>query len=73
LPPTAELFLAPAPRRRGEAPGAGWLLGLHAPAGASFGRYLHALGAPLERACHEIAAATGLILAACALIASGTS
>lgn len=57
LPPTAELFVVPTARRRGEVPGAGWLLGLHAPAGASFGRYLHALGAPLERACHEIAAA----------------
>jgi lantibiotic biosynthesis protein len=57
LPPTAELFVVPTARRRGDAPGTGWLLGLHAPAGASFGRYLHALGAPLERACHEIAAA----------------
>jgi thiopeptide-type bacteriocin biosynthesis protein len=57
LPATAELFVVPMARRRGEAPGTGWLLGLHAPAGASFGRYLHALGPPLGRACQEIAAA----------------
>ena len=57
LPATAELFVAPTRRRPGGQPGAGWLLGLHAPAGASFGRFAHALGAPLEEACAEIAAA----------------
>ncbi|HSY40272.1 MAG TPA: thiopeptide-type bacteriocin biosynthesis protein, partial [Polyangia bacterium] len=57
LPPTAELFLVPAPRRPGAPAGTGWLLGLHAPAGASLGRFLHALGAPLVEACAEIAAA----------------
>jgi thiopeptide-type bacteriocin biosynthesis protein len=57
LPPTAELFLVPAPRPTGRPPGTGWLLGLHAPAGASLGRFVHALGAPLAAACAEIAAA----------------
>ncbi len=57
LPATAELFVAPMRRRPGGRPGAGWLLGLHAPAGASFGRFVHALGAPLEDACAEIVAA----------------
>ncbi|HSY38681.1 MAG TPA: thiopeptide-type bacteriocin biosynthesis protein, partial [Polyangia bacterium] len=57
LPPTAELFLVPAPRPTGAPAGTGWLLGLHAPAGASLGRFAHALGAPLAAACAEIAAA----------------
>ena len=57
LPPTAELFLVPAPRPAGAPAGTGWLLGLHAPAGASLGRFVHALGAPLAAACAEIAAA----------------
>jgi thiopeptide-type bacteriocin biosynthesis protein len=57
LPPTAELFLVPAPRPPGTPAGTGWLLGLHAPAGASLGRFGHALGAPLAAACAEIAAA----------------
>jgi len=57
LPPTAELFLVPAPRPRGTPAGTGWLLGLHAPAGASLGRFVHALGTPLAAACAEIAAA----------------
>lgn len=55
LPPTAELFLVPGPRPAGAPPGTGWLLGLHAPAGASLGRFLHALGEPLVDACAEIA------------------
>ena len=57
LPPTAELFLVPAPRPTGTPAGTGWLLGLHAPAGASLGRFIHALGAPLAAACAEISAA----------------
>lgn len=57
LPATAELFLAPTPRPARARPGTGWLLGLHAPAGASLGRFAHALGAPLVEACAEIAAA----------------
>jgi lantibiotic biosynthesis protein len=55
LPPTAELFLSPGPRPRGAPAGTGWLLGLHAPAGATLGRFLHAVGAPLVDACAEIA------------------
>ena len=57
LPPTVELFLAPIPRPRNAPAGTGWLLGLHAPAGASWGRFVHALGAPLAGACGEIVAA----------------
>jgi len=44
LPCSAELFVAPVPRRPGKPPGTGWLLGLHAPAAASLGRFGHALG-----------------------------
>ncbi|HEY4394128.1 MAG TPA: thiopeptide-type bacteriocin biosynthesis protein [Polyangia bacterium] len=57
LPPTAELFLVPGPRPAGAPAGTGWLLGLHAPAGASLGRFVHAVGAPLVDACAEIAEA----------------
>jgi thiopeptide-type bacteriocin biosynthesis protein len=60
-PPTCELFLAPTPARgrarKGSEEGAGWLLGLHAPAGASWGRFAAALGAPLARALDAVAAA----------------
>jgi class I lanthipeptide synthase len=49
-PPTCELFLAPARRPRGAREGTGWLLGLHGPAGSSWGRFAAALGAPLARA-----------------------
>ncbi len=60
-PPTCELFLAPTPARgrarKGSAEGAGWLLGLHAPAGSSWGRFAAALGAPLARALDAVAAA----------------
>jgi len=57
LPCSAELFLAPIPRRRGAAPGTGWLLGLHAPAGASFGRFVHPLGGEAVAAIAELEAA----------------
>jgi class I lanthipeptide synthase len=57
LPPTAELFLMPTRRPPGASPGTGWLLGLHGPAGASWGRFVHAVGAPLANACADIAAA----------------
>jgi lantibiotic biosynthesis protein len=57
LPATAELFLMPTRRPPGARPGTGWLLGLHAPAGASWGRFVHAVGGPLADACAEIAAA----------------
>jgi thiopeptide-type bacteriocin biosynthesis protein len=40
-PATCELFLAP------RAQSGGWLLGLHAPAGSTWGRFAAALGAPL--------------------------
>jgi thiopeptide-type bacteriocin biosynthesis protein len=57
VPPTFELFLSPArepPRAR---PGTDWLLGLHAPAGASWGRFAGALGTPMGEALAELAAA----------------
>jgi thiopeptide-type bacteriocin biosynthesis protein len=57
LPPTAELFLGPTAARAGQRPGSGWLLGLHAPAGASLGRFAHALGAPLTEALGDLAEA----------------
>jgi thiopeptide-type bacteriocin biosynthesis protein len=56
-PPTCELFLSPARRPRGAREGEGWLLGLHAPAGSSWGRHAAALGRPLERALAELARA----------------
>ena len=43
-PATCELFLTPCRTRPGKPPGQGWLLGLHAPAGASWGRFAFALG-----------------------------
>ena len=48
--------MAPTPAGAGAPPGTGWLLGLHAPAGASFGRFAHALGPPLATALAELAA-----------------
>jgi thiopeptide-type bacteriocin biosynthesis protein len=54
LPPTTELFLTPCQGRLGARPGTGWLVGLHAPAGASLGRFAHALGAPLVRALEAL-------------------
>ena len=57
LPCTAELFLAPTTRRPGKPPGTGWLLGLHAPGGASLGRFGHALGQAATDAIAEVEAA----------------
>ena len=57
LPCSAELFLAPVPRRPRLPPGTGWLLGVHAPAGASLGRFGHALGADAVSAVAELEAA----------------
>ena len=57
LPPTLELFLSPAREPPHAQPGTGWLLGLHAPAGASWGRFAGALGAPMREALAELAAA----------------
>lgn len=56
-PPTFELVLQPAREPRGAKPGTGWLLGLHAPAGASWGRYAVAVGDPLVDALAELAEA----------------
>jgi lantibiotic biosynthesis protein len=44
-PPTCELFVTPCRSRPGKPAGHGWLLGLHAPAGSSWGRFAFALGA----------------------------
>jgi thiopeptide-type bacteriocin biosynthesis protein len=52
-PPSCELFLTPTRSPSG----AGWGLGLHAPAGASWGRFASALGAPLARALEALEAA----------------
>lgn len=54
-PPTFELLLTPAREPRGAPPGTGWLVGLHAPAGATWGRFAHALGAPLVEAMRPLA------------------
>ncbi len=50
-PPTLELFLVP---RRGTD---GWLLGLHGPAGATWGRFAHAGGKRVTAALEELARA----------------
>jgi thiopeptide-type bacteriocin biosynthesis protein len=62
-PPTFELFLTPLRERRGRgvAPGDGWLIGLHAPAGATAGRFLHALGAPLAEALAPLGTVPGAV------------
>lgn len=52
LPATFELMLAPT---RDE----DWQIGLHAPAGASWGRFLHAVGAPLVEAMAPLASLPG--------------
>lgn len=57
LPPSFELFLSPAREPARAAPGTNWLLGLHAPAGASWGRFAGALGQPLGEALAELAEA----------------
>jgi len=57
MPPTFELFLSPAREPPRAVPGTGWLLGLHAPGGASWGRFAGALGAPMGEALAELAAA----------------
>src|SRR5204862_2386126 len=56
-PPTLELVLTPAGPRPGRPPGADWLLGLHAPAGATWGRFAHAVGEPLRAALARLAEA----------------
>ena len=54
-------MLMPARESDGARPGDGWLLGLHAPAGASWGRFLHAVGAPLVEAMTPLAALPGSV------------
>jgi thiopeptide-type bacteriocin biosynthesis protein len=54
-PATAELFVVPARAIRGAPAGSGWLLGLHAPAGASWGRFAHALAPALPAALTRLA------------------
>ena len=49
--------MAPVARRPRKPPGTGWLLGLHAPAAASLGRFGHALGADALGAIAELEAA----------------
>jgi class I lanthipeptide synthase len=56
-PPSFELVLGPAREPPGAPPGTGWLLGLHGPAGATWGRFAHALGRPLQAALRDLAAA----------------
>jgi len=56
-PPTAEVFVTPAGPRPGRPPGHDWLLGLHAPAGASWGRFGAALGDDGRTLLEELAAA----------------
>jgi len=57
MPPTIELFLSPAREPLRAAPGTGWLLGLHAPGGATWGRFAGALAGPMREALAELAAA----------------
>jgi thiopeptide-type bacteriocin biosynthesis protein len=56
-PPSFEMFLSPAREPARAAAGTDWLLGLHAPAGASWGRFAAALGAPMTDALVELAEA----------------
>ena len=56
MPPTFELFLSPAREPPRAKPGTGWLLGLHAPGGASWGRFAGALGKPAREALAELVA-----------------
>jgi thiopeptide-type bacteriocin biosynthesis protein len=56
-PTSIELFLSPCREPRGAKRGTGWLLGLHAPAGSSWGRFSHALGGLLSPAFTELRAA----------------
>jgi thiopeptide-type bacteriocin biosynthesis protein len=56
VPDSFELHLGPAREPRRAPPGTGWLLGLHGPAGASWGRFAHALGDDLRSALADLAA-----------------
>jgi thiopeptide-type bacteriocin biosynthesis protein len=54
-PPTFELSFAPTREAPRAAPGTGWLLGHHGPAGASLGRFAETLGAPMTALLAAIA------------------
>jgi thiopeptide-type bacteriocin biosynthesis protein len=53
-PTTFELQLVPCREPRGAPPGTDWLLGLHAPAGSTWGRFAHAAGAGLAAALADL-------------------
>ncbi|HEX7599820.1 MAG TPA: thiopeptide-type bacteriocin biosynthesis protein, partial [Polyangia bacterium] len=55
IPPSFELFLSPAREPARAAPGTDWLLGLHAPAGASWGRFTDVLGPAMRAGLTELA------------------
>lgn len=57
VPDSFELHLAPTREPRRTSPGTNWLLGLHGPAGASWGRFAHALGEDLQTALRALATA----------------
>jgi thiopeptide-type bacteriocin biosynthesis protein len=57
MPPSYELFLSPAREPPRSPAGTDWLLGLHAPACASWGRFAAVLGQPMAKALAELAAA----------------
>lgn len=57
LPASFELFLSPAREPARAAAGTDWLLGLHAPAGATWGRFAAALGQPMTDTLAELAEA----------------
>ncbi len=56
-PASFELQLAPCTPPPDAEEGTDWLLGVHGPAGSSWGRYAAALGAPMEDALRELARA----------------
>jgi thiopeptide-type bacteriocin biosynthesis protein len=55
-PASFELFLTPCREPRGTRPGTGWMLSVHAPAGATFGRFAEAVGEELVDTLAELAA-----------------
>ena len=57
IPSTMELLLSLARPPAGRPPGTGWMLGLHAPAGASLGRFVSVLGREAEAALAQLVAA----------------
>ncbi|MBI4508680.1 MAG: lantibiotic dehydratase [Deltaproteobacteria bacterium] len=55
-PPTFELLLTPCTEPPRSPRGTDWLIGLHAPAGATVGRFAAVLGKPLEQMLGELSA-----------------